>query len=286
MNETRFALLDDRGAFRVEGEDAAGFLQSLLTNNVGALREGEAAFSALLTPQGKILADFFALRRGEGFLIDCPVERREELMKRLSLYRLRSRVRLVDETQDLCVAALWGEAPPSKDAFADPRWPALGWRAILPREADRTAADPAGRASYRSHRIALAIPEGGVDYAYGDAFPHEACLDQLAGVDFRKGCYVGQEIVSRMEHRGTARTRIVAVEGDAPLAPGAAISAGAVPIGRIGSAEGARGVGLVRLDRASEAMERGEPLLAAGAPVTLRRPDWARYEFPVTRLCA
>ena len=134
---------------------------------------------------------------------------------------------------------------------------------------------------YEAHRIALGIPQGGIDFSYGDAFPHEADMDQLGGVDFAKGCYVGQEVVSRMEHRGIARTRAVPVryDGAAPAA-GAAVTAAERQVGTMGSAAGGRGLALLRLDRVADALSRGEPLLAGGVPIRLIKPDWARFAFP------
>jgi folate-binding protein YgfZ len=171
-------------------------------------------------------------------------------------------------------------------SYADPRLPALGMRSMLPPHlADKAAAelgaDLVGADQYEVHRIALGVPQGGLDFSYGDAFPHETDMDQLGGVDFAKGCYVGQEVVSRMEHRGTARTRAVPVryDGATPLA-GAAITAGARPVGTLGSAANGYGVALVRLDRAAEALSHGDTLAADGVPIRLVKPDWARFAFP------
>ena len=181
------------------------------------------------------------------------------------------------------VAAWGGDAPPILDGpvAPDPRLAALGYRAIVPPGADM-APDytEATDADYHAHRIALGIPEGGVDFAYGDAFPHDAAMDQLHGVDFRKGCYIGQEVVSRMEHRGTARRRPVIARGAALPAAGAAITAGDKPVGAIGSTKGNLGLALVRLDRAQEAMDAGVPLMAAGAPIELAIPAWAGFDWP------
>jgi len=140
---------------------------------------------------------------------------------------------------------------------------------------------------YEAYRIALAVPRGGLDFAYGDAFPHEADMDQLGGVDFAKGCYVGQEVVSRMEHRGTARRRIVPIESEATLPlSGSSIEVGNMPIGTIGSVSGASGLALVRLDRAEEALARGIPLTAAGVKLRLRQPSFAKFSVPAAALSA
>jgi folate-binding protein YgfZ len=136
-------------------------------------------------------------------------------------------------------------------------------------------------AEHEAHRIALGVPRGGLDFIYGDAFPHETDMDQLNGVDFAKGCYVGQEVVSRMEHRGTARNRVVPVayEGFAPD-PGAPVTAAEKPVGTFGSRTAERGLALLRLDRAADALAAGNPLIAGGATLRLVKPAWAKFAWP------
>jgi hypothetical protein len=142
-------------------------------------------------------------------------------------------------------------------------------------------------ADYHAFRISQGVPEGGRDYAFGDAFPHEALFDQLNGVDFAKGCYVGQEVVSRMEHRGTARKRIVPIEGGAPLpAPGTNVEADGVPIGALGSVSGKFGLAMIRLDRAEAALAAGRTLTAGGVKIALKRPLFARFAVPVAEVPA
>jgi tRNA-modifying protein YgfZ len=286
------ALLSDRGVVKVAGDDARSFLHGLVSADMLELRPGGARFGGLLTPQGKIIADFIATEAAEkdggGFFLDVARERAKPLVDRLNLYKLRSRVMVEDLCDVLGVLAAWdGTGTTSVGlAYPDPRLPALGVRIMLPphRAGDASArlgASLVGEEQYEAHRIALGIPRGGADFGYGDAFPHEADMDQLSGVDFAKGCYVGQEVVSRMEHRGTARTRAVPVryDGATPLA-GAAITAGARPVGTLGSAANGYGVALVRLDRAAEALSHGDTLAADGVPIRLVKPDWARFAFP------
>src|SRR5262249_48690713 len=136
-------------------------------------------------------------------------------------------------------------------------------------------------AAYEAHRLALGVPRGGFDFIYGDAFPHETDMDQLAGVDFAKGCYVGQEVVSRIEHRGTARKRVVpiAYDGIAPEA-GMPVMAGEKQLGTLGSTAGGRGLAMLRLDRVEDALAAGPPLVAGRATIRLGRPDWARFAWP------
>ena len=160
-------------------------------------------------------------------------------------------------------------------AFADPRTIALGWRILAPEELAQKVADLIGAelvdsAGYEAHRIASGVPRGGLDFMYGDAFPHETNMDRLHGIDFEKGCYVGQEVVSRMQHRGTARTRTVRViiEGPSPE-PGATILAGDKPIGTMGSTAGHNGLALIRTDRAADALQAGLPLTSGGLAIQL-----------------
>ena len=275
MTTTR-TWLSDRGIVRVEGEDAAAFLQGLLTNDVEALGAGEARYAALLSPQGKVLFDMLAVRvpseSGAAFLLDCAAAQAADLAKRLGFYKLRARVAVADASAELGVAAAWGDAPeaaPGAIVFADPREPRLGWRIVLPR-AEAQAIGEAGLVAYEALRIGLGIPKGGVDFAYGDAFPHDADLDLINGVDFKKGCFVGQEVVSRMEHRGTARKRVVRVtlSGEAPP-PGAPVLDGELPVGALGSSSGREALAMLRLDRAEEARAAGRPLSAGGVAVAL-----------------
>jgi folate-binding protein YgfZ len=289
MGHCQAALLTDRAVLRVTGADARKFLQGMLTNDVDKLADGQAMYAGLLAPQGKILFDLFVIASRGDFLIDVAKDRLTELIKRLGFYRLRSEVEM-REDPDLTVAAAWGDCPrlpQGATVYVDPRLAALGWRVLLP---DGTNASELGCAStreadYHVMRIELGVPEGGRDYSYGDTFPHEALFDQLNGVDFKKGCYVGQELVSRMEHRGLARKRIVPIEGEAKLPPsGTEITAGDVPIGTLGSSSGASGLALVRLDRAEEALAKGDSLKAGGVKITLRQPEFARFSVPVTAL--
>jgi folate-binding protein YgfZ len=285
MSECRAAFLPDRAVARVTGEAARNFLQGLITNHIDKATAGNAIHAGLLTPQGKILVDFFVLPADGGFLLDLAKEKVADLIQRLTVYKLRSQVAFAEEPS-FKVAASWGSAPQLPHgaiAFADPRLAELGLRILLPANADIGALGCviATEEEYHARRIALGVPEGGRDYVFGDAFPHEAMFDQLNGVDFKKGCFVGQEVVSRMEHRGTARKRIVGVEGEGPLPPpGTEIVAGAMAIGTLGSVAGKSGLALLRLDRAEEAKAAGTPLHAGEVAVAMRIPAWARFKTP------
>jgi folate-binding protein YgfZ len=286
MTESSIALLPDRGIVEVDGNDAVDFLQSLLTNDVEQAGPGRAIFTGLLTPQGKILLDFLIYSpSADRYWLDCPRASAAELAKRLTLYKLRAKVTVADRSAEMVVAAGNADAPEAMASFPDPRHPALPRRHFLPAASVAALAD--GAAAYHAARIALCVPEGGLDYRYGEAFPHEVCYDLLNGVDFEKGCYVGQEVVSRMHHRGVAKTRIAGVTSASPLPPpGTEITGGEYPVGTMGSAAGDLGIALVRLDRADEAIRHGVPLHAGDVVLTLRRPDWANYEIPATGAAA
>jgi folate-binding protein YgfZ len=288
-------LLPDRGVIKVIGNDARKFLHGLVTADTLGVAPGTARFCALLTPQGKIVADFFVTEapqaEGGGFFLDIPRALAVTLVEKLNLYKLRAKVLIEDLSEILGVLAVWDGQGTTKQAttkqglaYADPRLPALGSRVMLPPHRAAAAASELGAElvsaeDYEAHRIALAVPRGGLDFAYGDAFPHEADMDQLGGVDFAKGCYIGQEVVSRIEHRGIARTRAVALRYDgATPENGVPITAGERQVGTMGSAARGRGIALIRLDRVAEA---GPAALAAGGiPIRLIKPNWARFSSP------
>jgi folate-binding protein YgfZ len=279
------AFLSDRGIVKVFGEDARNFLGGLITTDVERIEPGIGRFGALLTPQGKIVVDFLITEapsgQGGGFLLDCPRALAQMLADKLRFYKLRAKVTVENLSDGLGVIAAWdGEAAVRPDlAFADPRQPSLGLRIfaaeqLVPKTAELIGANIVDASAYEAHRIACGVPRGGLDFIYGDAFPHETNMDRLHGVDFDKGCYVGQEVVSRMQHRGTARTRIVriALDGPSPEA-GATILAGDKTVGTMGSTAGGFGLALVRIDRVADALEAGLALSAGGLSLRLADPD-------------
>ncbi|MFJ5369880.1 YgfZ/GcvT domain-containing protein [Bosea sp. CER48] len=287
MTATR---LIDRGVIRVSGEDARDFLQNLVTNDLDPVAPGHAAgYGALLTPQGKIICDFFVValspEDGGGFLLDAPLLQTADLMKRLKLYKLRAKVALEDLTESSAVLASVDGTPLPAGAgiiYDDPRLPALGQRAIADAEGIEALVSAAPEA-YHDRRIALGVPAGGRDFPYGDTFPHEALLDQLGGVSFKKGCYIGQEVVSRMQHRGTARTRVVPIVFDDGIATetGAEAVAGGKPLGTIGSGANGRALALLRLDRLADALASGTAPRGGGLAFHLAdKPDFIRFPFP------
>ena len=286
------ALLSDRGVVKVAGDPAAKFLNGLVTADIGKVTSGEACFAALLTPQGKIIVDFIVAAAeaadGGGFFLDCPRALAATLTERLNFYKLRAKVAIENLSEQLGVMAIWDGAGASDYGlcYADPRLGELGARCILPPQlAGEAVADLGatlvGAAAYEAHRIALGVPRGGLDFIYGDAFPHETDMDQLAGVDFDKGCYVGQEVVSRMEHRGTARTRIVPVTaGNFAPDAGVPVMAGDKQVGTTGSHAGNRGLAMLRLDRFADAHAAGTPITAGGVAIEPRKPELATFAWP------
>jgi tRNA-modifying protein YgfZ len=279
------AFLPDRGVVKVSGEDARNFLNGLVTTDVTLVRPGLGRFGALLTPQGKIVVDFLITEaphgHGGGFLLDCPRVLAQGLADKLGFYKLRAKVAVENLSDALGVIAAWDGDPAIRPdlAFADPRSETLGLRILAPealaaKVAELIGAELVGSEAYEAHRIACAAPRGGLDFSYGDAFPHETNMDRLHGVDFDKGCYVGQEVVSRMQHRGTARTRTVRVtlESFAPEA-GATILAGDKVVGTIGSTAGQAGLALIRTDRVADALAAGLPLTAGGHTLHLADPN-------------
>jgi folate-binding protein YgfZ len=270
------ALLGSRGVLQISGPDAAEWLQGLVTNDIARADGENACFAALLSPQGKILFDFLISRREEDdsivYFIDCAREQAPALAKRMSMYRLRAKVEVADLSDSLGIVAIWDvETRPAPEARRDPRNPALGWRLVGPRSEIALEFPPqSNEQDFHAMRIAAGVPEGGIDFAWGDAFPHDANMDELNGVDFRKGCYIGQEVVSRVQHRGTARKRFRKLTFDGAAPPeGSAITAGDTQLGTITSTSGDRGLGQIRIDRAAEAAEAGTCISADGRPIVI-----------------
>lgn len=270
-------LSADRANLSVAGEDARAFLDNLLTADTGA--PVKAAFAALLTPQGKILFDMLIFTGKDRYLLNVAKEQAPALMKRLTLYRLRAKV-TISEFEGSRTFVMWGGGNP-EHGFTDPRLPELGCWHI----ADAADPEPEGEKrppqDWHGHRIRLGVPLGGTDFEFGSAFPHDVNMDDLNGVDFEKGCYVGQEVVSRMKHRGTARKRTMIVRSSQDLSAGDVL-AGDRTIGTAGAASGTTALAVLRLDRASKALADGVPLTLGGSGVTLERPGYARFSWPLT----
>lgn len=266
----RTGIISGRAALRIEGPEARHFLHNLLTADIETVKPGEANYAALLTPQGKILFDMMVFSEGEAFLVDCSAAQSANLIKRLSFYQLRAKV-VISELADMEVGVS-SQQPPSDRRYRDPRVQTMGWRFFAPKGSLTEAM------GYDDVRILHGLADTDADLGSGEFFPHEANLDQLGAVSFAKGCYVGQEVVSRIEHRGTARSRILPVRlGGVAPPKGSDIRAGEKSIGTVLSSAGSMALALLRLDRLAEARE---PLLTEGVSVEVLKPRWVRYDVP------
>ncbi|MDI3306264.1 MAG: folate-binding protein [Acetobacteraceae bacterium] len=267
------ATLPDRGVLEVAGEDRIAFLQGLVSNDVTEAAPGRAVWAALLTPQGKWLADFFIFSDGERLLLDCEREQLPVLAQRLSRFRLRSRVTLRDLSGEFVVHVGWDGVPLPAGAVTapDPRLPEAGWRALAPAplpEIDATAED------WDQHRLMLGLPAGSQDLVSEQTVLLEAGFDELHGISWTKGCYMGQELTARTKYRGLLKRRLVPVEVAGPLPPSgtpvlAAQGGGTVEVGEMRSGRGARGLALLRL----EALD-GRRLTSGEAVLTPVIPAW------------
>ncbi|MGX9145393.1 CAF17-like 4Fe-4S cluster assembly/insertion protein YgfZ [Mesorhizobium sp. 128a] len=275
-----FALLKDRAVISVSGPDAEHFLQNILTTDLDTLGAAEAKPGALLSPQGKILFDFLVSRSGEnGFRLECRADVSDDFLRRLALYKLRAKVEISKQDQSLVTVA-WGPDSTASQTdstdVSDARFSQLSVRRSY-------GGTPAGGdlAAWQALRIAHGIAESGSDYQLGDAFPHDVLLDEAGGVGFKKGCYVGQEVVSRMQHRGTARRRVLIVSADHALpAEGTELTVAGRPVGMLGSTAGTAGLAIARIDRVKAAIDAGQPVLAGDVTVSLAIPAWAKFSFP------
>ncbi|MFD2057792.1 YgfZ/GcvT domain-containing protein [Mesorhizobium calcicola] len=275
-----FAQLKDRALISVSGPDAEHFLQNILTTDLDVLTPGQAKPGALLSPQGKILFDFLISRAGENaFRLECRADISDDFVRRLTLYKLRAKVEIAKADQALVTVAWGNESTTSQSdstAVADTRFPNAA--------VTRSYGETDGRsdlAAWQAFRIASGIAESGADYQLGDAFPHDVLLDETGGVGFKKGCYVGQEVVSRMQHRGTARRRVLIIQAGLPLpAAGTELTVDARPVGTLGSNAGTAGLAIARIDRVKAALDAGQPIMAGDVPVAVTIPGWAKFSFP------
>ena len=260
--------LSNRSVIEITGADARSFLQRVITNGPAGLESGRAQFSALLTPQGKVLADFFLFDNGEGGLfIDLPASEADALLKRLSLYRLRADASIAPRT-DLAAAQARGEGEAELATLAlaispDPRSAQMGQRAIVP------AGGPVDEDGYEAARVDAGIPEFGKDYGPAEVFPTDVNHDLMAGIDYKKGCFVGQEVASRMHRKGGVRKRTIQVSADGELEIQAPLASGETPLGEITSTAGKNALARVRIDRLKAALEAGQPVVSGKLAVDI-----------------
>lgn len=282
-------VLSARAFVTVSGPDAEHLLQSILTTDLAALPQGVARPGALLTPQGKILFDFLIGRDGaDGFMLECRGAIADDFMRRLTLYKLRAKLSIGRRDESLVAVSWRDESSPSPAGAAASRADAAGLRDARFPEAlgvtRRPVADAAAGgdlAAWTKLRIAHGVAESGSDYALSDAFPHDVLYDQNGGVGLRKGCYVGQEVVSRMHHRGTARRRVLIAKSGADLPEaGTAVLAQGRPAGTLGSVAGSAGLAIVRIDKVKAAMDAGEAVTAGGVALALSIPPGMGFTFP------
>lgn len=297
MVALRYAPLDDRAVLTVAGEEARGFLQGLISNDIEKATEARGIYAALLTPQGKFLFDFLIVGQQGRLLFDVEAGRRAELKKRLTFYKLRSKATIAEDDGLAVVAAfgdgalealgLAGDAGAAQPfaggvAMTDPRLPALGARLLLP-QAAIAALQAKGfaatdTAAYDRWRLALGVPNGSQDILVDKGFLLENNFEELNGVDFGKGCYVGQELTARTKYRGVVRKRLMRVDVEGPLpAPGTPIMLGETEAGEMRSGRDGVGLALIRLEHWEKARDTGAPLTAGEARVTPVKPAWAAF---------
>lgn len=260
----------DRSLIRVSGPEAMSFLDNLLTQDLERLAEAGVLYAALLSPQGKVLCDMLLWREGDGVVIETAPSRAPDLLRRLTMYKLRAQVAIEDVSAEF--ATFYAPAPFS-EAAPDPRFPngELGWRRLAPNDGNF----PDGAAAYEARRFELGVPDLARDADSEEVFALEALLEELNGVDFSKGCFVGQENVSRMKRRATTRKKFcpLSFEGDPP-AYGAPVTAGEIALGTVRTGTQGRALALLRLDRALEALDAGHDLTVEGRRVVLEPPSW------------
>lgn len=273
--------LTDRALVRVAGPDAEHFLQNIVTADLTDMPDSALKPCALLTPQGKIMFDFLIARDGaDAFLLDVRADVADDLVRRLMLYKLRAKAEISKPDQQVATVEWETDSGSSESdstgVFRDLRFLA---RPVWRRYGDIAASSD--RVAWDLLRIENGVAESGADYQLSDAFPHDVLLDQNGGVGFKKGCYVGQEVVSRMQHRGTARRRVLVARGDGPLpASGTDITANGRSIGTLGTVVGTEGLAIARIDRVKEAIDAGVPVLAGDGALSLSIPPQATFAFP------
>jgi folate-binding protein YgfZ len=266
--------VENRSLVTVTGEDAVELLQGLITTDLALVGTGEAWPGALLTPQGKILFELLVSRTDGGLLLETTTDNADPLIKRLTLYRLRAKVTFA--RQDASSVTVAWDLPQPAGSLRDMRFARAG--IDLFRLVD--AAANAGPSDYQALRHANGISGGGEDGALTDYFPHDLLMDKNGGLSFKKGCYIGQEVVSRMQHRATARRRLVSVSADALPAGGQPILAGEREIGTLLASNGRTGLAVIRIDKAGAALADGTPITAGGSFVMPVLPAWSGLDFP------
>lgn len=278
---TRAINLSNRTLVHITGEEAEKFLQAVITTNLDQLGPDELKPGALLSPQGKILFDFLVSRISDGLRFEMPASIAEDFINRMALYRLRAKAEITLIPESLVSVCWQTDSAPSPEIKRDSRFPAeLNVLRIY-----GNAGDTNDESAWIRLRAEYGIAEGESDFAYGEVFPHDVNLDQTGGVTFPKGCFVGQEVVSRMQHRGTARRRVLVATSESSLpAMGTAITVGGREIGALGSSSGNLGLALVRIDRVKDAIDSGAVIMAGNNEIQLCLPPNVRFGFPESEM--
>ena len=249
----------ERRLISVAGPDARGFLQGLVTNDIGRVDRDGIAWAALLTPQGKYLSDFFILRWPEGYLLDVPEAQADDLLRRLTMYKLRAQVTLA---QPDGVGVVRGTGPAPEGALADPRHPDLGWRLY------GTDLPPDDGTDWDALRVRLLVPESGIELVPNDSYILEMGFERLNGVDFRKGCYVGQEVTARMRHKTVLRKGLAPARISGVVPPGTPVIRDGREVGQVLTQSGGRAIAFLRFDRIGPGMQAEGMAVEAEAPQT------------------
>ena len=298
MADRYYALNGDRACLMLGGEDAASFLQGMLSNDITKVSRARAIYAGFLTAQGRFLHDLFvaSVPEGSSLLLDGEAARLDDLKRRLTMYKLRAKVTIADARDQFVVVLLWGASAfasldlPSEPGrarpwrhgvvFVDPRLPALGARAILPRGDSEAALAAAGFAAaplcdHQRLRLSLGVPEGSRDMPAEKALLLESGFEELNGVDFEKGCYVGQELTARMKHRGLVKKRLLPVAIEGPMPPtGTPVKLGEEEVGEMRASLDGIGLALLKLEAVETAAATGKRLVAGGALLSPTRPEW------------
>jgi len=301
MADLRYTLNPERACLVAGGEEVRPFLQGLLSNDLDKVKADRAIYAALLNAQGRFLHDLFIAEMPQGLhrgalVLDGEAGRLDDLERRLTMYRLRAKVTIADAREELSVALLWGEgasqalvlesergtarALEGGVAFVDPRLAALGCRAILPRAGARATLERLGfvarpLAEHRRLRLSLGVAEGSADMPVEEALVLESGFEELGGVDFKKGCFIGQEVTARMKYRSLVKKRLLPVELEGTPPPvGTPVTLGGAEVGELRSTANGVGLALLRLEAVEAAAAKGEPLAAGEATLRPLRPSW------------
>ena len=276
----QYAVLPSRGLLLLSGEDCHAFLQGIVTNDVTPLKDNHAVYAALLSPQGKFLHDFFLVPHGEKILVDCEKARLDDLRKRLTLYKLRSKVAIESAPENMGVVAAWGVGSPAK-GFPDPRLPQLGCRMVG--DVTENSAWCMGQGwqhvdepAYDRMRLELGVPDGSRDLEIDRAIILHYGFEDLHGVDFKKGCYVGQEVIARTKYRGAVRKFLHVLRAESALpAPGTPVTLNGASSGELHSVSGNGGLAILRIEDVEKSRATGASFEAAGVKLSVSLPAWA-----------